>query len=409
MHGADSPEDVPPDMIRIWKIWDQREKNRYVLAEGHDRILKVEPYETLPIFPLRLEIMPGEWYPVPPVYQQLTEQDEYNDSREWLRLVRKGTRPRYLYDKQAFDEDELEKFETDEFGTFVGVENGNLNAISPVQQPSFSEATIRTLAQAEAGFSEQAASSPTARLTRGAGGAPTATEVQELQAQGDVRSSYEQQEVADWLAAIAKGLLSIAVERATLPAWVLINSDPHSMMLPQDAMDIANTLEQIKNPMPQHVANLAVLLHNAYKKPEQKEVTPDTLVETFGDGKWDVTADIESLSPVTEAQHGSRILQALNMIASEGVGHLLSLSPELLKTMLNMMGIRNSADQKAIAIALQKKMMQEQMMAMMEQMMAGGGSAAAPAGVAPMPGEGGDPNAGAPPAGPEAGPPPQEG
>ena len=28
----------------------------------------------------------------------LTLQDEYNDAREWMRLVRKGTRPRYMYD-----------------------------------------------------------------------------------------------------------------------------------------------------------------------------------------------------------------------------------------------------------------------------------------------------------------------
>jgi hypothetical protein len=407
MSQADSPEDVPPDMIRVWKIWDQREKKRYVMAEGHDMFLKVDDYESLPIFTLRLEIMPGEWYPIPPIFQQLTEQDEYNDAREWLRLVRKGTRPRYTYDKQAFDEDELEKFETDEFGTFVGVENGNLQAIAAVQQPSFSEATIRTLAQSEAGFAEQAASSPTARLTRGAGGAPTATEVQELSASGDVRASYEQQEVADWLAGVASGLLKVAVDQATLPTWVLINSDPHSALLPQDAMDIAQTLEQIKNPMPDHVRTLSAVLHNAFKKPEQKEITPEEMEKAFGDGKWDVTADIESLSPATEAQYASRILQALNMLSDPGTGRLLSLSPELLKTMLNMMGLRNSADQKAIAIALQKRDMMDQMIAAQQQMMSGGGSAPAQKGQAPMSG-GDQPNedAGSPAPPPEPNVPP---
>jgi hypothetical protein len=404
MAGADSPEDVPADMVRVWKIWDQREKKRYVMAEGHDQFLKQEPYVTLPLFPLRLEVMPGEWYPIPPIFQQLIEQDEYNDAREWLRLVRKGTRPRYLFDKAAFTDEELDKLETDEFGTFIGVDNGNLQAIVPIQQQTWSEATIRTLGLAESGFAEQAASSPAARLTRSSQGAPTATEVTSMDESGDVRASYEQQEVADWLALVSKGILAMAVEKATLPHWVLMNSDPHSVMLPVDAMEIAQTMQQIKNPIPDQVLQLSVMLHNAFKKPEEQEVTPEALEAAFGDGRWDVTADIESLSPTTEAQHASRILQALNMLSSEGVGHLLALSPELLKTMLNMMGIRNAADQKAINIALQQKIMEEKQMQMMEQMMSGGGSPTGETGVAPVAG-GDQPTGGAPPPpGPE-GPP----
>lgn len=404
MAGSDKTEDIPADMVRVWKIWDQREKKRYVMAEGHPLFLKIEPYETLPLFPLRLETMPGEWYPIPPIFQQLTEQDEFNDSREWLRLVRKGTRPRYLYDKAAFTDEELDKLETDEFGTFVGVDGGNMNAIQAIQQPSFSETTVRTLSLSEAGFSEQAASSPQARQTRSSGGAPTATEVESLGEAGDVRSSYEQQEVADWLALVSKGILKIAVESATLPAWVLMNSDPHSPLLAQDAVEIAKTLQEIKAPIPEHILNIATALDKAFQSKDREEVTPEELTAAFGDGRWDVTADIESMSPTTEAQHASRILQALNMLSSEGVGQLLSLSPELLKVMLNMMGIRNAADQKAIAIALQQKQMQEQMMQMMEQMMAGGGSAGGQAGVAPMAG-GPQPNAGPEPPG-EAQPPP---
>jgi hypothetical protein len=401
MAGEDKTDDIPADMIRVWKIWDQREKKRYVLAEGHKFFLKEETYETLPLFPIRLEVMPGEWYPVPPVHGQMIEQDEFNDSREWLRLVRKGTRPRYLYDKAAFTDEELDKLETDEFGTFIGVDNQNLNSIQAINQPSFSETTVRTLSLSEAGFTEQAASSPQARLTRSSGGAPTATEVQSLGEAGDVRSSYEQQEVADWLALVSKGLLKIAVERATLPTWVLMNSDPHSPMLAMDAMGILKTLQEIKTPIPEHVLGMATQIENAFEQKDREEVTPEDLEASFGDGRWDVTADIESLSPTTEAQHASRILQALNMLSSEGVGELLALSPELLKVMLNMMGIRNAADQKAIAIALQQKMMQNQMMQMMEQMMSGGGSAPAETGTAPMPG-GPQPNQGA-----GGGPPPE--
>jgi hypothetical protein len=172
-------------------------------------------------------------------------------------------------------------------------------------------------------------------------------------------------------------------------------------MLAMDAMGILKTLQEIKTPIPEHVLGMATQIENAFEQKDREEVTPEDLEASFGDGRWDVTADIESLSPTTEAQHASRILQALNMLSSEGVGELLALSPELLKVMLNMMGIRNAADQKAIAIALQQKMMQNQMMQMMEQMMSGGGSAPAETGTAPMPG-GPQPNQGA-----GGGPPPE--
>jgi len=418
METAESPSDVPPDMVRVWKIWDQREKKRLVLVEGHDYLLKEEEYEHIPLYDIRLEVMPGEWYPIPPISQQLMEQDEFNDAREWLRLVRKGTRPRYVYDKQAFTSDELEKFETDEFGTFVGVENGNMQPISPVQQPSFGESAIRTLSLSEQGFAEQAATSPIDRLTRGGGGKPTATEVGALSQASDVRQSYEQQEVADWLARIASGLLRTAVQRMTLPQWVLMNSDPHApqQALLVDTADIAKALDQIQNPVPEDVLRAAMELHSAAlmnpkaaMEREYTELAPDDLETAFGDGRWDITVDVESMSPVTEAQHAEKLMQALNMLANPGVGRLLSMSPPLLKNMLNMMGIRNSVDQQSIMQALQMRDQMEQQMAMAQQ---GGGSQPAEPGVAPMAG-GGQPNdgtgapEGAPPDAPQPAAPPQ--
>ena len=401
--GGDGIEDdIPSDMVRVWKIWDQREKIRYVFAEGHELILREEQYTRVPLSILRLEVMPGEWYPIPPIFQQLTEQDEYNDAREWLRMVRKGTRPRYMYDKDAFDDEELDKLETDEFGVFVGVNGGQLNAIAPIQQPTFGDAALQTLGLAESGFAEQAASSPTARLTRGAGGAPTATEVQSMEQMGDVRSSYEQEEVAVWLADISNGLLRVAVEKATLPTWILINSDPYSEALLTDALEIFQVLQQIKNPIPEQMVPLVKALEQQFRQ-ERGEVTPDDLEEAFGSGQWDVTVDIESMSPVSESQHAARIMQALNLISSPGPGELLALSPELLKSMLNMMGIRSAQDHKAIMIALQKKQMMQQMMQMMQM---GGGSPPAEPGVAPMAG-GDQPNIGAGGGPPEVSGPPE--
>lgn len=388
--ALDEDEDAEPDMIRIWKIWDQRKKMRYVIADGHDRTLLKQEYPFLPLYDLRLEVLPGSWYPIPPISQQLTEQDEFNDAREWWRVVRKGTRPRYLVDKNAFAPAELEKLETDDFNTMVMVENGNMNGIMPVQQSAPSDASVRTLMMAEQGFSEQAASSPQARLTRGAGGTPTAAEVNALGQMTDVRESYEQQMVADWMANIASGLLLCAINYATLPIWIKMNSDPHSPESQLASEEIAKQYELI---------------------------TADQLEESNNLLSWDVTVDIESMSPVSEDQYTGKFMNALNMIANPGVGQLLSLSPVLLKLVLNMIGVKNTSDQAAILGALQAR---DQMLQQQAAM-----NAPSQPGVSPMPGGGGPPGGGgggggggdmpAPPdaqqqggGGPQGGPPPQQ-
>lgn len=437
---SDKPADVPPDMVRVWKIWDQREKVRYVIAEGHDRILKQTPYYYLPISTLRFEVMPGEWYPIPPIFGQLTEQDEFNDSREWIRLVRKGTRPRYMYDKAAFPSDELEKLENDEFFTMIATENGNLNAIVPVQMPQISDAVIRTLALSDAGFAEQAASSPVDRLTRGAGGKPTATEVEAMGESGNVRDSYEQQEFSEFLATVCSNLIKCALEKMTLPQWIIVNTDPTGPNFGMESQLIMQQMEQYKKlmstnvmaseghipPPPRPAPGSAVPGMEQAPPPQEgmppqegpppqaggvpppvepqprmmgappppppppdplalqyQEVTPEQLQQAEDGMQWDITVDVESLSPVTEEQHGNKLLQALNLLTASPVGMLLSMSPPLLKNMLNYMGIRNAGDQQNIFMALQAKAQMEQQMAM-----AGAGQ---PPGVAPQPG-GGNPN-----------------
>lgn len=122
---------------------------------------------------------------------------------------------------------------------------------------------------------------------------------------------------------------------------------------------------------PKQIAGLPGIIAQQFRQvtPEQLQAADDGLL-------WDITIDVESLSPVTEEQYGNRLIQALNMLSSPGVGQLLAMSPPLARTLLNLMGIRNSNDQQNIFTALQQKMMMDQQMAMM------GGPG--PVGVAPQ-------------------------
>lgn len=366
-HMKDKDKEHHKNAVIVWKLWDLRTKTRYVLAEGHEDLLKETPFTYLPVFTLRMEVFPGEWYPIPPIYSELTEQDETNDAREYLRVVRKGTRPRFLYDKNAFDPDELEKLESDDFFPFVGVKNQNMQAVVPISQPSMAETALRTLSLADQGFTEQSGVSPTSRLTRSSGGAPTATEIEALTAKGSVRDSYEQQEVADWLGDIGRGIIMCAIEKMTLPKWITINSDPRSPFFPQDAQMITEQWLQI---------------------------TYEDVTRWADSFDWDVTVDVESMSPTSESQHASKVMQFLNLLSSPGVGGLLSLSMPLLKLMLMQVGIRSDSDQRAILDALQKRQM---MMAAQAGAIQPGAQPPKEPGVAPMPG-GGQPN---PPGAPE--------
>ena len=91
-----------------------------------------------------------------------------------------------------------------------------------------------------------------------------------------------------------------------------------------------------------------------------QEITPEQLQSADDGMQWDITVDVESLSPVTEEQKATKIMQVLGMLAASGPGQLLALSPPLLKSILNLMGIRDSGDQQNIFDALKIKMQMEQ-------------------------------------------------
>jgi hypothetical protein len=351
-------KDKPDDMVPVWKLYDLRTKTRYVMAEGHDLILNQRPFNYVDLFPLRFDVIPGEWYPKPPITDQLDEQDEYNDSREYLRLFRKAMVPRYLFDKTALTPAELQKLENDEVGTFVGVENGNMTAIAPIPQPSMSGEALRTISLANNAFSEVSAVSEQQRQQSTA---DSATEARIVQQKGDVRNSYEQEQVAEWLGAIARGLMRCAIEKATLPIIVKMNADPYAPDAALEGQAIAAQWQQI---------------------------TAEQLKEADATLKWDVAVDVQSLSPLTQQQEAERWMQFLNLISNPGVGGLLALSPELLKHTMNLAGIRNNKEQQAITQALAMKM---QLLTQPQP------------GVAPMPG--GPPGPGAP-VGPLGPPPP---
>jgi hypothetical protein len=178
----------------------------------------------------------------------------------------------------------------------------------------------------------------------------TATQAAIMNQRQNIQDSFERTMVANWLGEIVKEIVLLAVDKMNLSRWILINSDPFSPQFMQDAQTIAGMHQQI---------------------------TQENLQDAHDDLKWDVSIDIESLSPVSEQEKQGQWMQALNLISNPAVAPLLAMSEPLLKRTLDLNGIRSAKDQAAIREALMAK-------AQMEAQMAG---QQAPPGVAPMPGQ----------------------
>jgi hypothetical protein len=342
------------DDVLLYKIWDARTKTKYVFAEGHDKPLLKQSFKRRCLFPLVFQAEPDKIRGIPPIYNLLGAQDEYNESREFLRIQRKTRVPRWTVDEQFIDPAEMEKFEDNEPNTWIKRKgNSTGDVISPVVQPNLSDAALQSLTLSRQEFDELAGSTGESRQTATS---DTATQAAIMNQRQTVQESFDRHLVANWLSEIIRELVMLAIDKMTLDRWISINTDPYSPAFMQDAQMIAGQWQQI---------------------------TQQTLEEATDSLRWDINVDVDSLSPVSEQEKQAQWMNALNLISNPAVAPLLAMSPELLKRTLDLNGIKNAKDQAAIGQALMQKAQLEMQMA--QAKMAG------PPGVAPQPGGPGGP------------------
>lgn len=337
------------DDVKLYKIWDQRTKTRYVFAEGHDKALLKQPFDRTPLFFLRFELEPDKFRPIPPIYNLLGPQDEYNDSREFLRLQRKTRVPRYTVERDRVSPDEMQKFEDNNPNVWIIREqNTTGDVISPVMQPALSDSALQSLTLSRQEFDELSQVGAEARQVSSS---DTATQAAIMNQRQGIMESFDRFTVAQWLGEIIREMVLLAIDKMTLPRLISINSDPYSPAFQQDAMVIAE---------------------------QWRQITMQNLQDAHDDLRWDISVDIESLSPVAEQEKQAQWMQMLNLISNPAVAPLLAMSPELLKRTMDLGGIKNAKDQAAIQGALAQKAQMETAAMQMQQ----GGAP----GVAPMPG-----------------------
>jgi hypothetical protein len=251
-------------MVKVWKLWDLRANVKIVFAEGHDRfLLKDDPFAYLPFSILKFYELADEWYPLPPVFNWLSPQDEINESREQQRNHRRRFTRRYTTKVGSILPTEREKLENGPDGVIA--ESLQDNPIVPVPDADLSGQNWAQLAASKEDFQQITGLSGE---QRGVAEADTATQANIINVRAQMRESQARVQVSDWLANIARIMVLCIREKMQLPFWVQRTVDPFAADA-QAAKTTAELWQQITS-------------------------------KDLGDIDVDVKVDIASLSPISE-------------------------------------------------------------------------------------------------------------
>lgn len=305
------------NMVKVWKIWDNRAKERLVFADNGEKFLMRKPFKFLPFSVLKFDEVLDEFYPFPLTFNWIWPQVELNDTREMQRLHRKRARRKFIRTPQLTDE-EVAKLEAAEDMTIVT--GATLDCIAPIQDAPLDNAVVRNVPLTKADFDEI---SGTTAEQKGVAESTTATQSNILNTRSMIRESLERREVAEWLADIGLKALMTIEENMALPFWVKTVVDMQSPAGPTIAEEVARTW---------------------------REITADDL----GDISYDVSVDIESLSPATEMQQRQDWNAFMaTVMANPALVQVFALSPAILRKTAKLNGIKSEKDLNEIQRVMQ--------------------------------------------------------
>lgn len=373
---ADPDYERHTSMVKLWRIWDLRRKVRHVLADGHKKLLQQDkPFTSFNIADLKFYEARNAYYPVPPIYNWISPQDEINESREMQRLHRRRAK-RFFQREPSVSVTEFEKLEDGEDMTCILVPK--VGAIMPIPDAPLDGANFARDAATHEDFNQITGVSGEAR---GVPDSPTATQANIVNIHATIRESRARAQVADWLGRIARLMLLAVKDRSQLPVMVKASVDPFSFETDQKALQqSALGWKEIK-------------------------------AEDLGELDVDVKIDVASLSPVAEDAQRNQWNVVLQLLTNQPLLMLLMTpnpaapnepSPLLRKT-LNLNGIKSDQEVREIWRVGQDVVQKMAMMAMAAAAAKGGSPVGGLAGA--MGGDGSGASVAAAPAGPTTGTP----
>ena len=336
-------------MVKLWKIWDLRARKRFDFVDGGEKFLLEEPFDFVPFRVLKFHHSLDEFYPIPPLHQWRDVQRALNWTRNKQLEYMSHNDRKYLYVDGAIDEAQLRKLEFG--GDMTYAMSNRENALTPVPIPPSDRTLQNNVALTKDDFFHV---SGVSAEQRGVAEAETATQASLVDVNSRIRDNAYRVTVARWLAGIADLMLRTIQKRMALPYWVEINVDPLGPNAMAEAMNVAAAWEEIT-------------------------------AEALGDQCYEVSVDIESLSPVTEDLRRNQWMGLLQIMSNPGAVMFHLASDDVLKKTLAFHGVRSAKEIGS---------MKEAMMAVMAALMQSPG----PQG---QPGEAGAQGPGALPNGPD--------
>lgn len=304
---TDAEQDRYKGMVCLWKLWDLRARKKLVVAEGHDKFLLEEDYTYVPLAVIKFYERLDEFYPLPPVFNWISPQDEINEVRESRKTHRKRFYRRYTIQKGAMDSTEREKLETGGDGV-IAERNTPDDTLAPVIDAPLGGDTDKHLMESRDDFMQITGVGAEAR---GQAEADTATQANIIEGRAQLRESSGRALVGEWLSEIGRLMLLCLIEKMQLPFWVQMHSDPFA----GDQQDAARTVAGVQ---------------------QWQEISATDLGESLA---FEVSVDVTSLSPVAEQQKMLAWNQVLALLTNPGMLMVLMQSEALLRKTLKFYGI----------------------------------------------------------------------
>jgi hypothetical protein len=227
---------------KVWHIWDIVARKRLLLLEDSNMSeLWSDDFERLPLIDIRWDFTLEGFYPIPPVFQWLSPQDEINEAREQTRSYRRRFTRKFQAVKGSVSEDELEKFASGPDGVII--ETDVPDAIKAIDNPDQTVTTTNALLIAKDDFNIISGTSAEARgqdVDRA-----TATQSKIMDARAQIRESADQLEFGEMMCSIGAEILATAQERMTLGMMIQMSENPGDDIL-TDYKPLAPIYQHIK-------------------------------------------------------------------------------------------------------------------------------------------------------------------
>lgn len=304
------------ELIKVWKIWDLRKKQFFIITHDTNIIIYEEPFERLPLFGLRFYKRRKGWYPVPFTFNWKSPQDEINEAREQVRSARRRAKTRYQAVENSIDEDEKDKLLTGPDGVVVTVKMDG--AIKPIMHDGLDSAIGTVLQISTTDFNMAAGTSSN---ERGQVDRTTATETNIVNQRATIRENEEREIIATWLKGIGLEVLYQMIENFTMPIWVKTMSNLGGFF--QDVQDLETSWKLLSS-------------------------------EDVGYIDYKINVTVESLSPVANDQEKRKFLE---LMAIMNQYPQLAMHPDLIREAAFRMDYKNNKVIKAFQQAAIMQMM----------------------------------------------------